>query len=110
GVLPRLSGAVVAVPYLARALGGLLTVRAAPVLALETAPLWGFACGALTGGVLGVLAAFAGGPLGNGRLAAVGPSAWQVGLVAGLEVGGAAAVAAGGANWLRLRAAGRAAR
>ena len=100
-----LSVPVLSVPYLAGAFGGLLTVRAAPVLALETAALWGFACGALTGGVLGVLAAFAGGPLGNGRLAAVGPSAWQVGLVAGLEVGVAAAVTAGVANWLRLRAA-----
>src|SRR5262245_33639297 len=85
-----LSVAVLAVPYLAGAFGGLVTVRAAPVLALETAPLWGFACGALTGCVLGVMAAFAGGPLGNGRLAAVGPSAWQVGLVAALEVGVAA--------------------
>jgi hypothetical protein len=33
----------------------------------------------------------------------VGPSAWQAGLVAILEVGVAAAVAAGIANWLRLR-------
>ena len=51
-----------------------------------------------------VLAAFAGGPLGNGRLAAVGPSGWQVGVVASLEVGVAAAVTAGIANWLRQRA------
>ena len=107
-VPPLLSVAVLAVPYLAGVFGGLLTVRAAPILALETAPLWGFACGALTGGVLGVMAAFAGGPLGNGRLTAVGPSAWQVGVVAALDVGVAAAVTAGVANWLRLRtAAGR---
>jgi Family of unknown function (DUF6350) len=99
-----LSAAVLAVPYLAGVLGGLLTVRAAPVLALEAAPLWGFACGALAGCVLGVMAAFAGGPLGDGRLAAVGPSGWQVGLVAALEVGVAAAVTAGVANWLRFRA------
>ncbi len=104
-VPPLLSVAVLAVPYLAGVFGGLLTVRAAPILALETAPLWGFACGALTGGVLGVMAAFAGGPLGNGRLTAVGPSAWQVGVVAALDVGVAAAVTAGVANWLRLRAA-----
>jgi hypothetical protein len=104
GVPPWLSVAVLVVPYLAGVLGGLLMTRAAPVLALETAPLWGFACGILAGGVLAVLAAFAGGPLGDGRLAAVGPSGWQVGLVASLEVGVAAAVTAGIANWLRHRA------
>ena len=97
------SVAVLLVPYLAGAFGGLLTTRAAPLLALEIAPLWGFASGALTGGILGVVAAVAGGPLGDGRLAAVGPSGWQVGVVAALEVGVAAAVTAGLANWLRLR-------
>jgi hypothetical protein len=97
------SVAVLLVPYLAGAFGGLLTTRAAPLLALEIAPLWGFAGGVLTGGVIGVVAAVAGGPLGDGRLAAVGPSGWQVGVVAALEVGVAAAVTAGVANWLRLR-------
>src|SRR5215831_13109007 len=90
-------------PYLAGAFGGVLLVRAAPSPAAEIAPLWGFACGAATGAVTGVLAAFSGGPLGSGRLAMVGPSGWQAGLVATLEVGVAAAVAAGAANWLRLR-------
>ena len=101
---PAASLAVLVVPYLAGAFGGLLTARAAPVLALEAAPMWGFACGTLTGSVLAVLAGFAGGPLGDGRLAAVGPSPWQVGVVASLEVGVAAAVTSGIANWLRLRA------
>jgi hypothetical protein len=104
GVPPVLSVAVLVVPYLAGAFGGLLMTRAAPVLALETAPLWGFACGAAAGCLLGVLSAVAGGPLGDGRLAAVGPSGWQVGVVAALQVGVAAAVTAGIANWLRLRA------
>jgi len=90
-------------PYLAGAFGGVLLVRAAPSPAAEIAPLWGFACGTATGVVMGVLAAFSGGPLGSGRLAVVGPSGWQAGLVATLEVGVAAAVAAGIANWLRLR-------
>jgi hypothetical protein len=97
------SAAMLVLPYLAGAFGGVLLVRAAPSPAAETAPLWGFACGAATGCVIGVLAAFSGGPLGSGRLASVGPSGWQAGLVATLEVGVAAAVAAGAANWLRLR-------
>jgi hypothetical protein len=100
---PALSAAVLAVPYMAGAFGGLLVARAAPTPALEVAPLWGFGSGALAGCVLAVLAWFAGGPLGSGRLAAVGPSAWQVGVVAVLEVGVAAAVTAGVANWLHYR-------
>jgi hypothetical protein len=93
---------VLALPYAAGCAAGLLLVRAAPTPALEAAPLWGLACGAAAGGVLGILAAFSGGPLGDGRLAAVGPSGWQVGAVAALEIGIASAVTAGVANWLRL--------
>ena len=65
--------------------------------------MWGFVSGAASGCVVGVLAAFAGGPLGSGRLTAVGPSGWQVTLIAILEMGVTAAVAAGAANWLMLR-------
>jgi hypothetical protein len=97
---------VLAVPYLAGGLGGLLLVRAAPALALDAAPLWGLACGVVSGGVLGLLSAVSGGPLGDGRLAVVGPSAWQVGGVSALEIGVAAAVTAGAANYLALRRAG----
>jgi hypothetical protein len=53
-----------------------------------------------------VLAAVSGGPLGDGRLTAVGPSAWQVGVVSALELGVSAAVAAGVVNYLALRRAG----
>ncbi len=94
---------VLLLPYLAGAFGGVLLVRAAPVPAVEIAPLWGFACGVATGAVTAVLAAFSGGPLGSGRLAEVGPSAWQAGIIATLEVGVAAAIVAGLVNWLRLR-------
>jgi hypothetical protein len=38
-----------------------------------------FGCAALAGVCVGALAALAGGPLGAGRLAAVGPSPWRVG-------------------------------
>ena len=104
---PWLSVGLLAVPYLAGAIGGLLLARSAPTPVLEAAPMWGFASGALAGCVLGLLAAFAGGPLGDGRLAEVGPSGWQVGTVAALEMGVAAAICAGAANWLRFRAAPR---
>ena len=93
---------MLSVPYLAGAFGGLLTARAAPTPAVELAPLWGFACGVGTGIALGLLAAFAGGPLGSGRLTAVGPSGWQVGVVSVLEIGVAAAVTAGLVNWFRM--------
>jgi hypothetical protein len=97
------SAVMLSVPYLAGAFGGLLTARAAPTPAVELAPLWGFGCGVATAAATGLLAAFAGGPLGSGRLAAVGPSGWQTAVVAALEVGVAAAVTAGLANWLRMR-------
>jgi hypothetical protein len=74
---------------------------------IEAAALWGFATGAAAGGLTGLAASFAGGPLGDGRLAAVGPSGWQVGLVAMLEVGVTAALSAAAANWLMLRRANR---
>ena len=98
-----LAAVMLAVPYLAGAVAGFLVVRQAPASVPEAAPIRGFCCGALTGGVLGVGAAFAGGPLGDGRMAAVGPSAWQVATVASLEVGLAAAVTAGAVNWWHAR-------
>ncbi len=94
---------VLACPYLAGAAGGVLVVRIAPTTVLESAAIRGFCCGLLTGIVLGVGAAFAGGPLGDGRLAVVGPSPWQVAAVAALEVGIAAAVTAGAVNWWSMR-------
>jgi hypothetical protein len=98
-----LASVMLAVPYLAGAVGGLLVARAAPTPVLEAAPIRGFGAGLLAGGVLGVATAFAGGPLGDGRMAAVGPSPWQVALVAVMEVGIAAAITAGAANWWRQR-------
>ncbi|WP_199486454.1 cell division protein PerM, partial [Actinomadura logoneensis] len=105
GPAPVPSLVALAAPFLAGAVGGVLTVRAMPSTASETAPLWGFASGALTGVVTAVLAALSGGPLGGARLATVGPSWWQVGLLAALEVGISAAIAAWLANWRILRRA-----
>jgi Family of unknown function (DUF6350) len=97
---------VLALPYVAGALGGVLLVRAAPALGLDTAPMLGLVCGAVSGCLLGLLAAVSGGPLGDGRLAAVGPSPWQVGVVSALELGISIAVAAGVLNYLALRRTG----
>lgn len=94
---------VLATPYLAGVLAGLMTIRIAPTPYLEGAPLWGLLTGSLAGIAAGVLAVVSGGPLGTGRLASVGPSGAQVGLVAVLEVGVTAAVVAGAVNWLVLR-------
>jgi len=94
---------VLVMPYLAGALAGLMTVRIAPTPSLEAAPLWGLVTGALTAVVIGFAAKFSGGPLGAGRLAAVGPAGGEVGVVAVLEVGVTAALVAGAANWLIIR-------
>ncbi len=100
---PWLGFFVLVMPYLAGALAGLMTVRIAPTPSLEAAPLWGLVTGTLTAVVIGFGAKFSGGPLGAGRLAAVGPSGGEVGLVAVLEVGVTAARVAGAANWLIIR-------
>jgi hypothetical protein len=95
--------AVLAAPYLAGALGGLVTIRVAPSYTLEAGPLWGFAAGAVTGVITGAAAAFSGGPIGSGRLTVTGPSGLQTAIVAVLEIGVSASVTAGAVNWLILR-------
>ncbi|GIH89552.1 DUF6350 family protein [Planobispora siamensis] len=91
--------AVIAVPFAAGAVGGVLLVRVAPSPSYEGAPLWGFVCGVTTGLVAGLLAALSGGSLGGARLAAMGPAGWEVMLSVTLEVGVAAGISAGLANW-----------
>nr|WP_231640657.1 DUF6350 family protein [Nocardiopsis sp. NRRL B-16309] len=99
GAAPALSLVSLALPFVAGGVGGVLTQRSAPDVVREAAPLWGFVCGVTTGLLCAALAELAGGSLGAQRLTEVGPSAWQVGLVAALEVGVAAAIAAWVANW-----------
>jgi hypothetical protein len=94
---------VLVTPYVAGVLAGLMTIRIAPTPFLEAAPLWGMLTGSLTGLVIGLLAKFSGGPLGAGRLGTVGPLSAEVTVVAVLEIGVTAALAAGAANWLLLR-------
>jgi len=100
-----LAPVVMALPYLAGALGGWVMVRAAPAISIEAAPLWGMASGVLAGALLGLLATFSGGPLGDERLSAVGPSGWQVTAVAAMEIGIGAAITAGVVNYVVLRRA-----
>lgn len=103
GAAPAISLISLAAPFAGGIVAGILVVRAAPTPVLEAAPLWGFACGLITGVIAGGLAAFSGGPLGGARMTLVGPSAWQVGLVSALEVGVAAAITAWLCNWLLVR-------
>jgi len=58
---------------------------------------WGLAAGAVAGLLMGILAWLSAGPLGPGRMAQLGPSAWRVGMAVALEVG----VLAGATTWLR---------
>ncbi|HVV75589.1 MAG TPA: DUF6350 family protein [Mycobacteriales bacterium] len=60
------------------------------------------AMGFVIGGGAALLAALAGGPFGPGRLAAVGPSPWQVGLTVGGEVTGVALLFVAIEGWWRL--------
>jgi hypothetical protein len=99
GPAPALSLVALAVPFVAGAIGGILTIRVLPTAVSEAAPLWGFVCGVLTGVVVAVLTALSGGPLGGGRMAVMGPSPWQIGLLSALEVGISAAIAAWITNW-----------
>lgn len=55
---------------------------------------WGLATGLAAAAALALLAALAGGQLGDGYLAAVGPSPWRVLLALGLEIGAPAAITA----------------
>jgi hypothetical protein len=99
GVTSPWTMTVLAIPFIAGAIAGVVVARVAPTPQFESAPLWGFVCGLATGLAAGWLAALAGGPLGGARLSVVGPSAWEVALSVTLEVGVAAGISAGLANW-----------
>ncbi|WP_101783668.1 DUF6350 family protein [Nonomuraea indica] len=102
GPVPGWVMAVVALPFLAGAVAGVVFARISPSPSYEAAPLWGFFTGVTTGLVAGLLAALSGGPIGGGRLAAVGPSPWEVAVSVALEVGVAAGISAGVTNLLLL--------
>ncbi len=72
-----------------------------------SAAAWAAACGVLTGALLGVAAYAAGGPLGSGQLATIGPSGWVTAAYAAVELAVLAAFTAGILRW-RERHANRA--
>ncbi len=93
-----------AVPVVAGALTGLLVSRgvgpaASPRLVLG----WSLGAGASIGAGMVVLAWLSGGPVAGERFSAVGPSPWQVGAAATLELG----LVAAGSAWLHGRLARR---
>lgn len=64
---------------------------------------WAAACGVLCGALLGVAAYAAGGPLGSGQLATIGPSGWMVAAYAAVELAVVAALTAGTLRWRARR-------
>ncbi len=101
GTPPPAVRAVLLLPVLAGVVAGVVLVRALPVepasgslpRMVRTAG-WGLAAGLAAAATLALLAALAGGRLGDGYLAAVGPSPWRVLLALALEIGAPAAVTA----------------
>jgi hypothetical protein len=82
------------VPLLVGGAVGLLVARRHPTLAPRAAAALAATAGGLGGAALAVAAWAAGGPLGPGRLATVGPSPWRVGVYAAVELAVPAALAA----------------
>ncbi|KAB8197817.1 hypothetical protein FH608_004670 [Nonomuraea phyllanthi] len=108
GPVPGWMMAVVALPFAAGAVAGVMVARISPSPSYEAAPLWGLLSGVTSGCVAGLLAALSGGPIGGGRMATVGPSPWEVALSVALEVGVAAGISAGVTNLLLLNKKARA--
>jgi Family of unknown function (DUF6350) len=97
-----------AAPLLAGVLAGTFVSRRLRTGDYGTHPagaagLWAAVSGLAAGLVFALVAALSGGPLGSGRLAAVGPSPWRVGLAAGTEIGLAAGLTAAAVHWYALR-------
>ena len=65
--------------------------------------VWGLAAGAVAGLLTGILAWLSGGPVGPGRMAQVGPSAWHVGIAVAFEVGVLSAATTWLLGWRQLR-------
>jgi hypothetical protein len=113
GSIPVLGWLAVVGPIGAGLLAGWLLSRVRPAAALPAGRWWeryrvldaghGLAAGAVCGLALGALGWLSAGPLGPGRMAHLGPSAWQVALAAAVEVGALAGATSWLLGWQALR-------
>jgi hypothetical protein len=94
GTTPPHVYAVLLVPLLAGVTAGLLAVVRAPGSVAERSAVRGLCAGLVAGIIVGVLAWAAGGALGSGRLATLGPTAWLVAAAVAVQVGVIGAVTA----------------
>lgn len=101
--LPALHWLGLAVPVVAGGLAGRLLARRLAGSALLHLVGWAAATGPVAGAALAVLAALAGGKVGDGRLSAVGPSPWQIGVAVAVEVAVIACFAAVLIRWRQHR-------
>lgn len=101
--LPALHWLGLAVPVVAGGLAGRLLARRLAGSALLHLVGWAAATGPVAGAALAVLAALAGGKVGDGRLSAVGPSPWQIGVAVSIEVAVIACFAAVLIRWRQHR-------
>ncbi len=97
---PAVVVAALSLPALAGIVCAVVVARRLWSLRPGVAAAWAGLAGAASGGLLAVAAWLSGGALGGGRMATLGPSWWQVGLAAGLEI----ALVAAATGWaLRYR-------
>jgi len=113
GTPPTLARLALLAPIGAGLLAGWLLARSRVPAVNAEGPWWerlrltdaafGLASGAVGGLLMGVLAWLSAGPLGPGRMAHIGPSAWRVGIAVLLEVGLPAAATTWLLGWRMLR-------
>lgn len=94
GQAPPVSYLALAGPYLAGAVAGVLTARRTVTFTAEVTACWGLVSGVCAGIAAGAVAALSAGSLGDGRLAVIGPTGWEVAALGALEMGISAAIAA----------------
>lgn len=103
GELPAPLRAFPLIVVLAGVLVGVLVGRGEPQASVRDAALLGVGSGALAGAALGLLTSLSAGSLGSHRMGEVGPVAWQVGLLAAVELGAAAGITAALMRWRAAR-------